>query len=139
MKKSVITVLLSFMLLFCFFGCTQKEESFISTSGPEVIKFKALPFELDEVKLLDSPFKHARDLNRDVLLNTYEPDRFLAKFCSEAGLEPKAEHYHGWEDDTIAGHSLGHYLSACSLMYRSTGDKRFLDRVNYILAIKNVK
>lgn len=63
----------------------------------------------------------------------YEPDRFLAKFRSEAGLTPKAEHYHGWEDDTIAGHSHGHYLSACSLMYRTTGDDRFLTRVNYIV------
>jgi DUF1680 family protein len=132
MKKIVMLVLLT-VILYCLFGCIQKKEPFISTSGPEVIKFKALPFELDQVKLLEGPFKHARDLNINVLLNKYEPDRFLAKFRSEAGLEPKSEHYHGWEDDTIAGHSLGHYLSACSLMYRATGDKRFLERVNYIV------
>jgi len=90
------------------------------------------PFDLKMVTLLDGPFKHAMELNIRSLLN-YEPDRLLAKFRTEAGLEPKAEHYHGWEDNTIAGHSLGHYLSACALMYQSTGDDRFLERVGYIV------
>jgi DUF1680 family protein len=64
----------------------------------------------------------------------YDPDRLLSGFYSEAGLKPKAEHYMGWENETIAGHSLGHYLSACSMMYQTTGDKRFLDKVNYIVS-----
>ena len=108
-----------------------KEQS-IKTGGPEVIGFKVLPFALKDVKLLDGPFKHATELNIKSLLN-YEPDRLLAKFRKEAGLKPKAEHYGGWEDNTIAGHSLGHYLSACALMYQTTGDKRFLDHVNYMV------
>ncbi|NIO85789.1 MAG: hypothetical protein GTN53_34960 [Candidatus Aminicenantes bacterium] len=100
--------------------------------GPEMVTSRVLPFELKEVKLLDGPFKRAVELNVKSLLN-YEPDRLLAKFRSEAGLKPKAEHYHGWEDDTLAGHSLGHYLSACAMMYQTTGDRRFFDRVNYIV------
>lgn len=90
-------------------------------------------FPITQVKLLDGPFLHATELNKQSLLS-YEPDRFLAKFRSEAGLEPKAEHYGGWEGETIAGHSLGHHLSACALMYQTTGDERFLERVNYIVA-----
>lgn len=113
-------------------GSCDKKESRIETGGPEVVLFKVLPFELSEVKLLEGPFKHATELNIEILLN-YEPDRFLAKFRSEAGLEPKAEHYYGWEDNTIAGHSLGHYLSACALMHQTIGDDRFLHRVNYIV------
>ena len=105
---------------------------FVQTGGPEKVTFRVLPFDLAQVKLLDGPFKHATDLNLQSLLN-YEPDRFLAKFREAAGLEPKAEHYPGWENETIAGHSLGHYLSGCSLMYRTTGDQRMLDRVNYIV------
>jgi uncharacterized protein len=104
-----------------------------SVKGPkEAVAFRVKTFGLDEVKLLDGPFKHAMELDGKVLLN-YEPDRLIAKFYTEAGLTPKAEHYHGWEDGTIAGHSLGHYLSACALMYKSTGDQRFLERVNYIV------
>jgi DUF1680 family protein len=124
-------LLLLLIFIPVLFSCATKENR-VKKDGPEVVSFKALPFELSDVKLLDGPFNHATELNIQSLLN-YEPDRFLAKFRSEAGLESKAEHYHGWEDNTIAGHSLGHYLSACALMYKTTGDKRFLDRVNYIV------
>jgi DUF1680 family protein len=98
----------------------------------EVISYRALPFNLSDIKLLDGPFLHATELDAKTLLN-YEPDRLLSKYYSEAGLKPKADHYMGWENETIAGHSLGHYLSACSMMYQTTGDKRFLERVNYIV------
>jgi uncharacterized protein len=107
-------------------------QNIIKSSGPDVIEFRALPFSLNEVKLLDGPFLHAREQQSKILLS-YEPDRLLARFYSEAGLKPKAEHYMGWENESLAGHSLGHYLSACSMMYKSTGDKHFLDRVNYIV------
>ncbi len=90
------------------------------------------PFALKDVTLLDGPFKRATDLNRQSLLQ-YDPDRLLAKFRSEAGLEPKAEHYYGWEDQSLAGHSLGHHLSACGLMYQTTGDSIFLERAIYIV------
>jgi len=93
---------------------------------------KVSPFELSDVTLLDGPFKRATELNKKSLLR-YQPDRLLSKFRSEAGLKPKAEPYDGWEAKTIAGHSLGHYLSACSLMYQSTNDNRFLSRVKYIV------
>ncbi|MDX1942683.1 MAG: glycoside hydrolase family 127 protein [Saprospiraceae bacterium] len=90
------------------------------------------PFALSDVKLLEGPFKHATDLNIKSLLS-YEPDRLLARFRSEAGLEPRAESYKGWEAQMLAGHSLGHYLSACAMMYQTIGDKQFLDRLNYIV------
>ncbi len=93
---------------------------------------KVRPFDLSSVRLLDGPFKHAQDLSGKSLLN-YEPDRLLSKFRTTAGLEPKAEPYSGWEAQGIAGHSLGHYLSGLSLMYASTGDKRFKDRADYIV------
>lgn len=132
MKNLTNPILLAFTI-FAFITACKKHDTKIITGGPEVVSFKVLPFQLDDIKLLDGPFKHATDLNIQSLLN-YQPDRFLAKFRTEAGLKPKAEHYHGWEDNTIAGHSLGHYLSACALMYKTTGDQRFLDRVNYIVA-----
>ncbi|HUW92881.1 MAG TPA: beta-L-arabinofuranosidase domain-containing protein [Bacteroidales bacterium] len=131
MKK---TVLLIVMIILSLAGCKKATApTMIRTGGPEVVEFRVVPFELTDVKLLEGPFKHATDLNSEVLLK-YEPDRFLAKFRSEAGLKPKAEHYGGWEDNTIAGHSLGHYLSALSMMYQTTGNPEFLDRVNYIVS-----
>lgn len=91
------------------------------------------PFDLSEVKLLDSPFKQAMDLNARYLLSL-EPDRFLHYFRVNAGLKPKAQAYGGWESPTTgAGRCLGHYLSALSLQYRGTGDARFKERVDYIV------
>jgi len=132
MKNPVKFLFLVSAIILILSGCSRKEKSVITTGGAEVISFRALPFRLTEVKLLDGPFLHAQELDEKILLN-YEPDRLLSKFCTEAGLPPKADHYMGWENETLAGHSLGHYLSACSMMYQSTGDARFLERVNYII------
>jgi DUF1680 family protein len=90
------------------------------------------------VTLLDGPFKTMQDADHAYLIRL-EPDRLLAQFRVEAGLEPKAKPYGGWESPaapgttrSLAGHSLGHYLSAISLMYRITNDHRLLERVAYI-------
>src|SRR5699024_4321926 len=89
-------------------------------------------FDLSDVAVLGGPFKHAMDLNKDYLLQL-EPDRFLARFREYAGLETKAAQYEGWEAMTLSGHSLGHYLSACSMLYASLKDERFKERVDYIV------
>jgi len=93
---------------------------------------KVCAFNLRDVRLLNSPFKTAMELDAKYLLSL-EPDRFLSRFREFAGLKPKAEAYGGWERATISGHSLGHYLTAISKLYASTGDERLLDKVNYIV------
>jgi hypothetical protein len=132
MKKSIGLFLLSCLLGVVLSDCSSDKESYIKSTGPEVVTFRALPFSLTEVRLLEGPFLHATELNVKTLLR-YEPDRLLSRFYSETGLKPKADHYMGWENESLAGHSLGHYLSACSMMYQTTGDSRFLERVNYIV------
>src|SRR5262249_45095905 len=68
-----------------------------------------------------------------------EPDRLLHNFRVNAGLEPKAPVYGGWEsvqtwaDIRAHGHTLGHYLTACSLMYASTSDDAFKQRCDYVV------
>jgi hypothetical protein len=99
---------------------------------PNVDAVVALPFPLESVRLEEGPFKHAMELDGRWLL-ALEPDRLLARFRSEAGLEPKAESYGAWESEGVAGHTLGHYLTACAKMYASTGDERFGDRTAYIV------
>ena len=70
---------------------------------------EAHAFRLEDVRLLDGPFKHAETRDAEYLLRL-DADRLLSGFRKEAGLAPKAEVYGGWESMTIAGHSLGHYL-----------------------------
>jgi DUF1680 family protein len=97
------------------------------------VQREAEEFRLEDVRLLDGPFKHAMMKDAEYLLRL-DADRLLSGFRKESGLKPKAEVYGGWESMTIAGHSLGHYLSACALMFAATGDARFRARVNYIIA-----
>jgi len=96
------------------------------------VPLQAGEFDMADVRLLDSPFKSAMETDREYLLRL-EPDRFLAWFRKEAGLKPKAEVYGGWESSGVAGHCLGHYLSACSEMFRATGDERMRSRVALIV------
>jgi DUF1680 family protein len=126
MKPIVFLQIFSFICLMIFARCTD------TVNKNNELKHQVVPFDLFDVTLLDGPFKRATELNKKSLLN-YEPDRMLSKFRSEAGLEPKAEPYGGWEAESLAGHSLGHYLSGCALMYRSTKDSRFLERITYIV------
>jgi DUF1680 family protein len=89
-------------------------------------------FPLGDVALLDSPFKHAQELDREYLLEL-DADRLAAPFLREAGLEPKAESYTNWENTGLDGHIGGHYLSALAAMYASTGDEAIHDRLLYFL------
>jgi hypothetical protein len=93
----------------------------------------ARPFPLGDVQLLDSPFKRAMERNAAYLLSL-EPDRLLHNFREYAGLKPKAEKYGGWESLGLAGHTLGHYLTALSQQFAATGDARFKARIDYIVS-----
>ena len=97
-----------------------------------VVPAKVKYFGLKEVRLLDSPFKNAMDRNAAWMLEM-DMDRLLSNFLKNAGLEPKGESYGSWESMGIAGHTLGHYLSAVAQQYASTGDERFKQRVDYIV------
>lgn len=92
----------------------------------------AKSFPLGDVQLLDSPFKQNMERNATYLLSL-NPDRLLHNTRKYAGLAPKGELYGGWESQGIAGHTLGHYLTAISQQYAATGDKRFRERIDYII------
>ncbi len=89
-------------------------------------------FKLSDVRLLNSPFKKAQQVDLAYMMKL-NPDRLLAPYLKEAGLPPKAKNYPNWESQGLDGHIGGHYLSALSMMYASTGDKELLDRVNYMV------
>ncbi|MBV8857975.1 MAG: glycoside hydrolase family 127 protein [Acidobacteria bacterium] len=100
---------------------------------------RATPFRPADVRLLDGPFRRAQALDAKYLLRL-EPDRLLHNFRVNAGLRPKAPVYGGWESQEpwvgirCQGHTLGHYLSACALMFAATGDGQLKRRTDYIVA-----
>jgi DUF1680 family protein len=102
-----------------------------SASSPGPAAARAFP--LQRVRLLPGPFEDARALDARYLLSL-NADRLLHGFRKNAGLAPKAARYTGWESgDLCPGHSLGHYLSACSMMWASTGRAAFRRRVAYVV------
>ena len=100
------------------------------------VPIKAYTFDLKDVQLLESPFKQAMKVDEAYLLSI-EPDRLLSAFRAHSGLKPKGRQYEGWESSGLAGHTLGHYLSAISMHFASTRDPEFLKRVNYIVSELN--
>ena len=93
------------------------------------------PFLLSNVRLLDGPFRDAMLRDQKYLLSL-DPDRFLFNFRANVGLKSDARPYGGWDapDCEQRGAMLGHYLTACSQMYASTGDAEFKRRVDRSVA-----
>jgi DUF1680 family protein len=93
-------------------------------------------FPLSSVRLSDGPFATAAHANRVYLL-ALEPDRLLAPFRREAGLEPRKPSYGNWENGGLDGHTAGHYLSALADMVASgndTADGELRRRLDYMVA-----
>jgi len=103
-----------------------------------LVTSRTAPFNLADVRLLEGPFRLAQERDGRYLLQL-QPDRLLHNFRVNAGLKPKAPVYGGWEsvepwvNIRCHGHTLGHYLSACALMFAATGDERFKQRCDYIV------
>ena len=108
--------------------------------GPKVkvadkVALKAYPFDLQDVRILDGPFRDAIVRDQKYLLEL-DADRLLHNFRVTAGLPSTAQPLGGWEEPKgeLRGHSVGHYLSACALMYAATRDARFKDKAGAIVA-----
>jgi DUF1680 family protein len=90
-------------------------------------------FSLQSVRLLPSPFLQAQQTDLKYMLSL-DPDRLLSPYLREAGLIAKAPPYGNWENTGLDGHIGGHYLSALSLMYGSTGNPEVKKRIDYMVA-----
>lgn len=103
----------------------------IDNAVPDV----ARPLPLAALRLTGGPLKQAQDLDAAYLLSL-EPDRMLAFYRTRAGLPAKAQPYGGWDGDdrNLTGHIAGHHLSAVSLMWAATGDRRFKERADYMVS-----
>jgi DUF1680 family protein len=109
-----------------------------SPDGRSTADAELRPFDLHDVAVLDGPFRDAEQRDGTYMLSL-DPDRLLHNFRTNAGLTPKAPVYGGWESQEpwvnirCHGHTLGHWLTAASLMYAATSDERFRSRVDYIV------
>lgn len=113
------------ILVYGVFGlsCTKRIEQ--SSSSPEL-------FHLSSVDLLQSPFKHASELNVGYVM-AHDPNRLLAPFLMDAGLNPKGLRYGNWENSGLDGHIAGHYLSSLAMMVASQNNEEARERLEYMI------
>jgi uncharacterized protein len=104
----------------------------VADQPPLRVPPRCQPFDLRDVRLIEGPFKESQDAHAAYLLKL-DPDRLVSRYRVEAGLQPKAPNYPGWEQQELPGVGAGFYLSGCSRMYAATGDRRFLARVEYVV------
>lgn len=92
-----------------------------------------------KVRLTDGIFKKSQDTGKEFIMSL-NPDRLLAPIAYSTGASAdKSKYYGGWEaykyrtynGTGISGHSLGHWLSAMSAMYASTGDAEIKKKLDY--------
>lgn len=119
-------------LLIWFAGLFACSSALVGT--PERAALSVSSFDLSDVTLGPGPFRDA--MNRDrVYLLSLDPERLLHTFRTNVGLPSTAKPYGGWEAPHVElrGHTLGHYLTACALMYRATGDAVFQQRIDAVV------
>jgi len=85
---------------------------------------------MTQVKLLEGIFKTSQETGKGFLY-TLDVDRLMAPCYEAASLKAKKPRYGGWESTQIAGHSIGHWLSAAATMYEATGDEQLKEKLVY--------
>ncbi len=114
MKKKIISTALMACLAVSFTGCSKGD------GKPLDNPLKDVP--MSDVEILDSYEKNAFSLEVKYL-KKLDADKLIRGFCDISGIESSAEKYGGWENSAIQGHTLGHYLTAVSQGYNTSGDE----------------
>lgn len=101
---------------------------------PRKADLQAKPFDLKAVKLKEGIYKTTLDLNYQYLLHFHTP-QLLYNFRENAKLPNTVQPLGRWESpwSELRGHFTGHFLSALSLMYASTGDERLKQKADSLV------
>lgn len=119
-------------IVLSLFGCTKNNE--LPKAQP--LTNSLTDFSMADVELLDKYTQNAFSLEVKYL-KSLDAEKLLKGFCEIAGVESDATKYGGWETSAIQGHTLGHYLTAVSQAYATSGDeelKKIVDRIVEVLA-----
>ena len=103
---------------------------------PVPSSWKAVPFDLTQVRLEPSIFTEKRD-RMLAYARAYPVDRILSNFRATAGLDTKgAQPPGGWDDATgnLRGHYSGHLMSMLAQAWAGTGEQVFKDKLDAVVA-----
>lgn len=91
----------------------------ISPLKTDAAEISIKDFDISDITLTDAYSVNAFDKEMEYLLS-FDMNRLLAGFRENAGLNTfGAKKYGGWENTNIAGHAIGHYLTAVAQAYQS--------------------
>jgi len=123
------TILALFLGLTSVAQADSLAQGYTRDQAEPVVKLAVWAFPLQEVRLLEGPFRHAMELDGTYLLSL-DTERLVRNFRINAGLPAPGQPLGGWEapDCELRGHFVGHYMSACAQMYAATGDGRYLEK-----------
>ncbi|MDP4086617.1 MAG: glycoside hydrolase family 127 protein [Bacillota bacterium] len=85
---------------------------------------------MENIVLLEGIFKESQEKGKEYLIYL-DIDRLMAPCYEAVSLRPKKQRFGGWESTAIAGHSIGHWLSAASTMYTVTKDEQLMKKLEY--------
>lgn len=135
-KYKMKALLILSLLIFTCIGCKNEKPERIKAEPK--INFTADFFAPEDVQITGGPLLDLQKHGEDYLL-WLNPDSLLHFFYIEAGLKPKSSPYAGWESEEVWGAGplrggfMGYYISSLALMYKTTGNKQLLDKLEYTL------
>ena len=122
MKKKLFTKVMAAVLTVamsasCFLGISPAQTAKADTASGTGVLAGLNDFSMADVTVTDSYYVDVAQKDID-FLKTFNVDKLLARYREIAGLSTRgASSYAGWETTQIAGHTLGHYLTACAQAY----------------------
>ncbi len=117
MRKSIISKAVSLAVATALSVGTALGQASALPSGAADISIS--PFPISAVTMTDEYSVNAFAKEIEYLLS-FDNERLLAGFRENAGLNTYgAKRYGGWENTNIAGHAVGHYLTALAQAYQN--------------------
>lgn len=129
MIRKIIAIIMSIISLFPFFG----NKDLIKVK-PDILSSPLEEFSMKNVTLLDSYELNAFKKEVDYL-KSLDANRLMRGFGDISGRKINAQKYGGWETSAIQGHTLGHYLTAVSQAFVSSGDKELKKITDYMISV----
>ncbi len=112
MTKKILSVCAAAAVVCSTGGIVPSEKASAYESG-------IMDFAISDVTMTDDYCTNAFDKEMEYLLS-FDTEKLLAGFRDNAGLSTNgATRYGGWENTNIAGHCVGHYLTALAQAYQN--------------------
>ena len=129
MIKKIIPIIMAILLFLLFFV-----NKGLVVEKPDPLDTPLEEFSMQNVALLDAYEQNA--FSKEVeYLKSLDADRLMRGFGDVSGVKINAEKYGGWETSAIQGHTLGHYLTAVSQAYATSGDKELKEITDYMISV----